>query len=285
MPGLEKKLIKKAIALGISGDTVGRAVRFKRIATSPLAFLQQRSEARRISSSSNYSNYVDPDLGYRLFGPNDLPGISNAVTLADQFFQRRKEMARENASKPFFANLCNARDLEQNPQFLDFANSKDVYEIATDYLRSIPKISAFGIFYSPTNDMLEKSQMWHTDDEDLRQLKCFINVHDVGPDNGPFTFINAVKSDEIRKRLNHQWRGPRLPDEILLAHCAPEDIIAVTGASGSGVFVDTCRCLHFGSRARVGHRLVIMFQYTRTPDLSVRDGTEKKHSSIILTDH
>jgi hypothetical protein len=137
-------------------------------------------------------------------GPNDLPGILNAETLADQFFQPRKEMARKNASKPFFVNLCNARDLEQDPQFLGFANSKDVYEIATDYLQSMPKFSAFGIFYSPTNDMLEKSQLWHTDDEDLRELKCFINIHDVGPDNGPFTFINTAKSDKIRKRLNHQ---------------------------------------------------------------------------------
>jgi hypothetical protein len=133
--------------------------------------------------------------------------------------------------------------------------------------------------------MLEKSQMWHIDDEDFRQIKCFVNLHNVGPMNGPFTFIPAQKSDEIRRKIGHGWRGRRLEDSEIMAHCKPEDIISVTGGPGTGVFVDTSRCLHFGSRARGGHRLVMMFQYTRTPDLNFVNKDSRKTRSILLRDH
>jgi hypothetical protein len=133
--------------------------------------------------------------------------------------------------------------------------------------------------------MLEKSQMWHIDDEDFCQIKCFINVHEVGLENGPFTFIPAAKSDEVRRKLGHSWRGKRMDDAEILAHCREEDIVSVTGAPGSGVFVDTSRCLHFGSRSRGGHRLVMMFQYTRTPDLNFFPRDLRKQRSILLTGH
>jgi hypothetical protein len=228
---------------------------------------------------------MDPENGYRLFSKEDLPGVADAASVADRFFEEKKGEPQAPDSKPFFANICDEKALLRHPDLVTFARSQPVVEIATNYLKTIPKLSAFGVFYSPPNDTLEKSQMWHIDDEDFCQVKCFINVHDVGPDNGPFTFIPAAKSDEIRRKLGHSWRGKRLEDAEIMSLCKEDDIIAVTGAPGSGAFVDTSRCLHFGSRARGGHRLVMMFQYTRVPDLNFVPHDPKKSRSILLTDH
>ena len=282
--GFERELTKKALQLGVSGEVIGRAIRFRRIVSSPAGYLRRNGEAKRISATSEYAGFIDLEKGYRLFSEKDLPGVREAVAVAERFYEEKKNQPREG-SKPFFANICDDENLRRHPDLLAFPKSRPVFEIAADYLRTAPKLSAFGVFYSPPNELLEKSQMWHIDDEDFCQLKCFINIHEVGPAYGPFTFIPAAKSDEIRRKLGHSWRGKRVEDAEILAHCSEEDIVAVTGAPGSGVFVDTSRCLHFGSRARGGHRLVTMFQYTRTPDLNFIPRDARKNRSILLTDH
>lgn len=282
---LERELTKKALQFGVSGDVIGRAIRLRRIATSPMDYLRRTAAAKRIKAASRYAGFVDAENGYRLFSSDDLPGVIEAVSVADGFFQERKHEPRAPDSKPFFANICDEKAVARYPDLVAFAKSEAVFEIATDYLKTVPKLSAFGIFYSPPNDTLEKSQMWHIDDEDFCQIKCFINVHEVGPGNGPFTFIPAAKSEEIRRKLGHSWRGKRLEDAEIMAHCDEGDILALTGAPGSGAFVDTSRCLHFGSRSRGGHRLVMMFQYTRVPDLNFVPHELKKSRSILITEH
>ena len=54
-----------------------------------------------------------------------------------------------------------------------------------------------------------------------------------------------------------------LKDEEVLAQCAPDDLIKLIGPSGSGLAIDTCRCLHFGARSRGQDRLILMFNFTR----------------------
>lgn len=282
----EKQLVKRLIDdVGISGNVVGKALRLQRIAVSPVGYLRRNAKAKRIAMSSAYSDFIDPENGYRLFSQNDLPGIMNAVSAADHIFQERKEAPRHEESKPFFANICDERALVEHPDLLTFARSRAVFEIATSYLKTLPKLSALGVFYSPPNETLAKSQMWHTDHEDFCQIKCFINVHDVSLENGPFTFIPAAKSDRIRRAIGHRWRSDRVGDEEILSHCNDADIISLAGNAGSGAFVDTSRCLHFGSRSRGGHRLVIMFQYTRTPDLNVGIPKSSRDQFNLLADH
>jgi hypothetical protein len=265
---------------------VGRALRFRRIATSPVRFARRKSEAKRITAASEYADFIDSADGYRLFSSTELPGVAGAVSAAARLFESKKAQPRGRSSKPFFANICEEDDLDNELDLLEFAKSQAVFEVATDYLKTLPRLTAFGVYYSPENQMLAKSQLWHVDDEDFTQIKCFINVHPVDEENGPFTFIPAQKSDEIRRKLNHQWRGGRVDDDAILAHCKEEDIVTLTGEPGSAAFVDTCRCLHFGSRARRGHRLVMMFKYSRTPDLHFYPHTkDRRGSSILLTDH
>lgn len=283
MHALEKKFIKKAIELGIPADAVGHVIRARRIAADPAGFLRRKAEARRINATSPYSDFVDKEKGYRIFGPGDVPGVLEAVAHANSIFDRKlSEKTPLRRGKPFLNNILEPSDLNNDPHILDFAKSDAVRAIATGYLQTVPKLSAFGIFYSPANDTLEKSQMWHTDDEDFCQMKCFINVNDVRHENGPFTFLPADKSANLRRKLGHRWRGPRVTDQDIEANCNPEDIVSLEGPPGSALMVDVSRCLHYGSRSRGGSRTVILFQYTRSPDLTVREGTGKTGGSILL---
>jgi len=279
----EKQIVKTALNWGVPSDVVFHALRTRRILRDPSLAAAGRARARRISATSPYANFIDKRKGYRFFGPEVFPGIMDAVNAARELFEK-KAVNLSNAKKAFFFNVLEGPDLEQYPQLLGLANTESFLAAATGYLETLPDVSGIGLFYSPANTSTEKSQQYHTDDIDSCQVKCFVNVNDVGPDNGPFTFIPADVSASIRAKLNHQWRGRRLTDEEVLAHCKPEDALSLIGPPGSCVFVDTSRCLHFGSRCRSGYRLVIMFQYTRRPNLAWEIDDARSGRTLII-DH
>jgi hypothetical protein len=55
----------------------------------------------------------------------------------------------------------------------------------------------------------------------------------------------------------------RISDEEVDATCGLENAVRLVGGPGSAGFVDTSRCLHFGSRHTRRDRLVLMVQFTR----------------------
>ena len=68
--------------------------------------------------------------------------------------------------KPFFVNLLESDDLETYPQLLAVAQSAPMQEAAIGCLKTVPDLSGIGLFLSPANDSLEKSQQYLTDDID-----------------------------------------------------------------------------------------------------------------------
>lgn len=134
-----------------------------------------------------------------------------------------------------------------------------------------------GVYFSPVNSSTKRSQMFHVDGDDFRQLKCFINVATVDRHNGPLTLVSRRRSDQIRRRVRHGWRDRRLTDEEVFAGLPDDEVVVLTGPPGSGALVDTSACLHFGSRARQADRVVFMFQYTTFPSAAfdiLEDGKE-----------
>lgn len=266
----EKRLVKKAKHFGLPTEPLLHAFRIRRILGSPKDWIRRKAEKREINENSQYAGFIDKKTGYRRFGPNDLPGIMEAVNAAARLYaEKASDIDTSVGKKSFFYNIATRPDLKRYPELLTFAQSTPLLDAATGYLDILPTLSALGVYFSPANESFEKSQMFHIDDEDLRQVKCFVNVNDVGVSNGPFTFIPADKSSAIRNKLGHHWRGPRLSDEELATLSKEKDMISLVGSPGSGAMVDTSSCLHFGSRCRSGYRLVIMIQYTRFPDVSL----------------
>jgi hypothetical protein len=124
-------------------------------------------------------------------------------------------------------------------------------------------LHSLGIFYSALTDTVAGSQIFHVDGDCLAQLKCFINIWDVAPGGGEFTFIDKRQTTEAM-RTNGLLKT--ITDEIVAGSVPPEKQVHVFGPPGSGVFCDTSRCLHQGSRARERPRLVFQFQYVSRPD-------------------
>jgi hypothetical protein len=183
---------------------------------------------------------------------------------AEIFAERRKDASIEehlfNPRKRFLLALLSGADFCAYPELIRFMVSRPVLDTATDYLGTLPILAGAALWWTPENDTAERSQLFHFDGEDERQVKLILNVFDTEERHGPFTLLPADVSAPLRRRGALRRR---LSDEQVDAACGLEHAVSFVGPQGSGGFVDTCRCLHFGSRRTRGDRLVLMVQFTR----------------------
>ena len=191
--------------------------------------------------------------------------------------QRQKFLSRKQS---FLRYLLDDRDLREHPALVEFALSEPMLGAATRYLGMVPYLTRVDLMYSlprAAGGNIE-SQLFHLDHEGVTQIKHFIHVFDVGGREGPFTFIPADATSrivrEVRALRRKRQSGKdielrRYSDEEIAAVGGTDDIVTVTGPVGSGVAVDTSRCLHLGSRVDPGSfRLCLYLQYCTTHEIT-----------------
>lgn len=275
---LDRHFRRFAEVVGLPPKATLRAIRARRLIGRWGDWRQSRARAEEIRRTSPYGNLIPRDKGYFRFGPGYLPGIAEVLKEAQDLIAK-KEGEVAGSKKPFFANVMTAADLESCPHIMALAQHPMMLEAAAGYLGTYPELRSLGIYVSEANSSQISSQMFHFDMNDESQVKCFINVNDVGVDNGPFTFLPA----DVSKQSKLPWAGMRFEDEDVYARVRQDQSVALTGPPGSGTFVDTSRCLHFGSRCRKDRRIVIMLKYNRQPDLSMKlEKFSKKGTATLV---
>ncbi|MBL8687283.1 MAG: hypothetical protein JNK86_07470 [Alphaproteobacteria bacterium] len=212
--------------------------------------------------------------GYQLFTSDDFTGTKEIVTLCQQIAAEKinnpsKYYEFNKKKKGFLLALLNGDEILAIPEIINFAVSKQIIDRVTQYFSSIPLLAGVRLWWSPPNNSLHESQLFHLDTEDQTQLKMFININNVTEQHGPLAFLPATHSTERlhflstralyqKKYFNYRWQD----DEIL----SPENkqhLIKLVGTAGSGAFVDTSRCLHYGSRENSYDRVVLMIHFQR----------------------
>lgn len=205
--------------------------------------------------------------GFLLFHPQQLPHSEAAIEdcralyrdAMDSGFAQR---SLESFSKPFLVPLTeDCGSLLRQPGIRSFVFSPELMSIVCRYFGSVPVLAEAQLLWSPVNDTLQKSQKFHLDAEDYKQLKLFLHVETVDESCGPLTLLSAEDTQEVCAATGYTGgRRTRLEDE------AVERVIGdrrqqVLGAAGSGALIDTSRCLHYGSRGNTRERLVFFLQF------------------------
>lgn len=168
------------------------------------------------------------------------------------------------AKKPFL--IIKSLDLEdpENCALVDLACSRSLLGPVTGYLGGIPVLGDAAIWYSPNKEAHGRSQLFHLDTEDVRQVKVFIPLETVTELSGPFSFVSAEKSRQVLEKRMHSrdFNGmqQRVSDDEILGG-TPTDLIQFVGEPGQVIFVDTANCYHYGSRKSERPRLLLHFHY------------------------
>jgi hypothetical protein len=117
------------------------------------------------------------------------------------------------------------------------------------------------LMYSPNKNFeVGRSQTFHLDGEDYRQVKVFIHLTDVDANTGPLTILDATNSRKVYAGIR-RGRTPKHADETIFSFTDEHSAIQLCGPKGTIAFVDTCQCYHFGSRPSSRPRLLLQLQY------------------------
>jgi len=104
-------------------------------------------------------------------------------------------------------------------------------------------------------------QWFHFDMDRIKWLKFFIYLTDVGPDDGPHTFVaGSHRTGGIPRSILKKGQV-RIDDAEVRRAYAADDIVELWGPRGTIIAEDT-RGLHKGAAVRAGDRLVLQLQYS-----------------------
>ena len=150
-------------------------------------------------------------------------------------------------------------DLLESADIRAFIADPFILDIAAGYLGCTPiftQIAAWRSLHDPdasANDLSEAAQLFHYDYDWPAFVKFFIYLTDVGPENGPFTFV--VGTHESKR----DWSQGRREDAYI-ASSYPDRIWPVTGNAGDLIIADTVG-YHKGERVRSGERVMLQLEF------------------------
>ena len=137
--------------------------------------------------------------GHILFDRDAFPDLRRALeTYAgdiDALVHAAEEMAlQQSANKSMLTTVARDNQLFDMPDLMRFVLSDPILNIVTRYFGRVPLLTAVSFWWSPPNDTMQQSQLFHCDGEDSRQLK--------------FLFIAEGSHD--RSRPVHRYAGANL---------------------------------------------------------------------------
>lgn len=215
----------------------------------------------------NEDNLINENYGYKIINLNNVItdsdinlSISNLRKKYDSINWDNDELV--NRKKSFLL----MKKIEMNKDLKNLVSS--LLPIISNYIGTLPVLANASYWYSPNKKTeVGRSQSWHLDSEDFKQVKVFIPIEEITLKNGPLTIIQADKSEKIRSMLQKkkiiQKRNTKLTDKIIEESYNDENFIyPITLKFDQIALVDTCRCYHYGSRKASNPRKLINLHFT-----------------------
>ncbi len=250
--------------LRIPRRVVQPTLRAAKMALGPRQVRKRRELAESARQGLSSEARIPVSAGYRLLASDEFPGTRRVVALCREIAaEPRSRTDRDallyNRRKDFLLSILSGSQFFDHPELIRFLIARPLLDIVTDYLGAVPLLAGASLLWSPPNQTAQSSQLFHFDSETTTQLKLFLHVSDVDENHGPLTFLPADASARVAATLGYE--DGRLIDEEVERAGGRGCTVTATGVAGSGVLLDTSRCLHFGSRRNRGDRLVLMAQY------------------------
>ncbi|MDF3074814.1 MAG: hypothetical protein K0S54_2481 [Alphaproteobacteria bacterium] len=259
---MKREATVKSVIKGRIERTLRKGIRFGRsIARGSIEVKAIRLGTQAVARGTGRVGITD-DAGYAKFSIGDLTVGDTSLPLLQRLAQEWiATPERHPTGKRFPLNVMQPEDLFTYPEILDVALHDELLAAVCGYLGQAPRLFNIALWWTPPNETLKGSQLYHYDHRDTRQAKLFLNLNDVGPESGPLHFLPARMSDRVNANVGYSQ--DRYTDEEVFAAVQPGDVVRTMGPAGSAFLVDTARCLHFGSRGNKYDRLLLMVSFAR----------------------
>lgn len=156
--------------------------------------------------------------------------------------------------------------LLNNPDVQALLADPTLLALAQRYLGARPRADVLSMWWHTnyhTQPDSMAAQFYHFDLDRIKWFKVFIYLTDVGPDDGPHSFIEGShRTGAIPARMLRKGYV-RLSDEEVLGHYGRERAIEFTAPRGTIIVEDT-RGLHKGKAVSGHSRLVLQLQFSNS---------------------
>lgn len=219
---------------------------------------------------------IDDSMAYKEINLNDI--VSGESILAEsQKYHNPNPTFKKN--KDFLSTSLISNKLDLMSPFMKLATDKKVIATISKYMGHIPILTAVELWHSRYySDKLLASQLWHCDWENPRSMKVFVNISDVAEENGPFTFVPSNLSKQVRDAVKYTYGEPnyRLDDSVMSQYVVDKDMVKIIGKEKL-LFIDSCRCFHYGSRVSKGAqpRILLLIKYLSPASINLPPGIAK----------
>ncbi|WP_407315688.1 phytanoyl-CoA dioxygenase family protein [Pseudomonas sp. nanlin1] len=190
---------------------------------------------------------------------------------------------REKAEALLGKNLLLAQyfNVDADPEIHRLANDPFLLAVAARYLGVEPKLMSINMWWTfpvlaSEADREKHAHVYHFDLDDLKFVKFFFYLTDVGAEDGPHVYVKS--SNRIIKYENNFFKSKRFTDKEIEDAYGEENIISVIGPAGSCLIEDTIT-VHKGLTPVGQPRLILQFEYAINtyPEIScVADVADQK---------
>lgn len=217
--------------------------------------------------------------GYVVFpsalSPQACEHLMNFALTTDTLRRRMDHEAQADKINAARFDPANPQAVRYDYKPVDLLGDPDVQALLADpsllalsqaYLGSRPRADVLSMWWhTPFHDRpdAEAAQYFHFDMDRVKWLKIFVYLTDVGPEDGPHTFIAGSHRTGAIPWTMRKRGYVRLQDEEVMECFGPERHIEFAAPRGTIIVEDT-RGLHKGKHVSGSSRLVLQLQFSNT---------------------
>lgn len=201
---------------------------------------------------------VDPKPAHRMLPKDFIIDAGPIIEMAHRVWRKhRDEMDRTGKYFLKFTQFMPAKEIREA---VKAALQPNIIRLTADYLGGIPVLKDLNIWWTRPSARRTGAQNWHIDSiPDVRTLRFFVALTDIDEDNGPLTFLDADKSEDIVRDLG--YLGGTIDASIIENRCG-NFIERGIYKQGEAYCLDTARCLHCGSTNMKKDRLMLSISFS-----------------------
>jgi hypothetical protein len=279
--GLGKYMAKVLKHFGVAPNTRYMFVKTVKSLISPVIFVRSRFIGQFLAKKPKNLS-ISRETHVLRVPAHTISGLSELIDSVNQFYHARRNKIH-SGSKGTYAYLISV--LRKNEDTLDkkerrllaqilrFASQPTLMGLASEYIGMVPVFHGYSLTKTsvvPKNQPYQGSQLFHRDVGEKKLLHLLVSISNVTQGDGPFTYIDAVASGKVMKKLGHQ--AGRVSDEVVLNEVSQDQIHEVLGDAGHVVFISPEKCFHYGARNITGSRIQLIITYA-PPNEAVEGGT------------
>jgi hypothetical protein len=210
---------------------------------------------------SNEKNSISKDLNKDGYCYYDFSKCHHSLKFIDCVNKLFVEKKNSTGNKQFDTYDISYDLFQNNLDLLKNFFSLELFDEIGKYIKFKPILHSIIIMHSHKKNFFLKdsAQLFHSDYEDNRSVKIFINLNEVREENGPFTFIDKKNTELVSEAYNYSksYKERRLEDSFIDAFVKKDDYKNNIGPKNFGLLVDSTACLHYGSRLISGERKLL----------------------------